>query len=304
MLTMTRTEAIPYDAMKDGMTVGLGDHPEYLDSLDRAPKGVNCIQYMPTASLMTYVMGLEAAKSRAGHRRRSARRCARLLDEGMDAGLVRLLDPAPRRGLASGRLRRLADGHRHHVRRGHPRPRRACCASATRASSRSPRRPATSSDDLAFVEAAGRDGAAADPVSTRSSPTRNDPEIHRRSLRWLERCRDKGLPIYGQGATVRSRLRLHAGALEPLRREPGVARDDDRHHRREDGQDARPRAARGGHSARPTTADRQLQARSRRRRRPIQQLIVQCVDDARSWRSTSASRSARSARKRASIRST
>src|SRR4029077_199224 len=64
MLTMTRTEAIPYDAMKAGMHWDWETIPEYLDSLDRAPKGINCIQYMPTASLMTYVMGLEAAKTR------------------------------------------------------------------------------------------------------------------------------------------------------------------------------------------------------------------------------------------------
>jgi len=64
MLTMTRTEAIPYCAMKEGMHWDWETIPEYMDSLDRAPKGVNCVQYMPTASLMTYVMGLEAAMSR------------------------------------------------------------------------------------------------------------------------------------------------------------------------------------------------------------------------------------------------
>ena len=87
MLTMTRTEAIPYDAMKMGMPWDWETRVlEYLDSLDRAPKGVNCIQYMPTASLMTYVMGLEAAKSRpATAEERAAMR--RLLAEGMDAGL-------------------------------------------------------------------------------------------------------------------------------------------------------------------------------------------------------------------------
>ena len=58
MLTMTRTEAIPYVSMEAGMDWDWETIPEYLDSLDRAPKGVNCIQYMPTASLMTYVMGL------------------------------------------------------------------------------------------------------------------------------------------------------------------------------------------------------------------------------------------------------
>ena len=35
-------------------------------------------------------------------------------------------------------------------------------------------------------------------------PTRNNPEIHRRSLRWIERNRAKGLPIFGQAGTVRS----------------------------------------------------------------------------------------------------
>ena len=78
MLTMVRTEAIPYESMVEGMLPHWDWEtiPEYLDSLEQAPLGVNCIQYMPTASLMTYVMGLEAAKSRPGHRRRSARRCS------------------------------------------------------------------------------------------------------------------------------------------------------------------------------------------------------------------------------------
>ena len=86
MLTMTRTEAIPYSAMKEGMHWDWETIPEYMDSLDRAPKGVNCIQYMPTASLMTYVMGLDAAKTRVATEKERAE-MARLLDEGMDAGL-------------------------------------------------------------------------------------------------------------------------------------------------------------------------------------------------------------------------
>ena len=61
--------------------------PEYLDSLDRAPKGVNCIQYMPTASLMTYVMGLEKAKAGEKASGEERKEMQRLLHEGMDAGL-------------------------------------------------------------------------------------------------------------------------------------------------------------------------------------------------------------------------
>ena len=83
---MTRTEAIPYDAMKVGMKWDWETIPEYLDSLDRTPLGVNCIQYMPTASLMTYVMGLEAAKTRPATDA-ERKRMQLLLKEGMDAGL-------------------------------------------------------------------------------------------------------------------------------------------------------------------------------------------------------------------------
>src|SRR5438477_155491 len=42
MLTMTRTEAIPYDAMKVGMTWDWETIPQYLDYLERYAKGVYC----------------------------------------------------------------------------------------------------------------------------------------------------------------------------------------------------------------------------------------------------------------------
>ena len=85
---MVRTEAIPLAAMQEGFLPHWDWEtiPEYLDSLDRAPKGVNCLQYMPTASLMIYVMGLEAAKSRPATNAEQ-KEMQRLLHEGMDAGL-------------------------------------------------------------------------------------------------------------------------------------------------------------------------------------------------------------------------
>ena len=86
MLTMTRTEAIPLESMKAGMEWDWETIPEYLDSLDRAPKGVNCLQYMPTASLMVYVMGLEEAKTRSATEAEQ-KEMKRLLHQGMDAGL-------------------------------------------------------------------------------------------------------------------------------------------------------------------------------------------------------------------------
>ena len=57
--------------------------------------------------------------------------------------------------------------------------------------------------DLAFVETLA--GVAQRPLLWQAVvPTRKDPEIHRRSLRWIERNRAKGLPIFGQAGTVRS----------------------------------------------------------------------------------------------------
>ena len=86
MLSMTRNEAIPLASLKEGIDWDWETIPEYLDSLGRAPKGVNCAHYMPLNPLLTYVMGLEAAKSReATPAEREELR--RLLDEGMDAGL-------------------------------------------------------------------------------------------------------------------------------------------------------------------------------------------------------------------------
>jgi N-acyl-D-amino-acid deacylase len=201
MLTMTRTEAIPYDAMKVGMTWDWETIPQYMDSLDHARKGVNCIQYMPTASLMTYVMGLEAAKTRAATDKERAA-MARLLDEGMDAGLC---------GFSIQRLGKdsiQADFD------GSPMVTDTMCdedilnlARVLHARDEGFMEITQGTDDvrrdLAFIETLA--ATAQRPILFQAVvPTRTDPEIHRRSLRWIERCRQKGLPIYGQAATVRS----------------------------------------------------------------------------------------------------
>src|SRR5437762_4610624 len=85
MLTMTRTEAIPFESMKLGMLWDWVTFPEFLDSLDRIPKGVNCLSYVPLAPLMIWTMGLEAAKHRPATEK-ERREMQRLLNEAMDAG--------------------------------------------------------------------------------------------------------------------------------------------------------------------------------------------------------------------------
>ena len=201
MLTMTRTEAIPYDSMKEGMAWDWETIPEYLESLDRSPKGVNCIQYMPTASLMTYVMGLEAAKSRAATNAEK-KEMKRLLHEGMDAGLC---------GFS---IQRLGADSTQADYDGTPmvtdimsdedilnlaevlRERDEGFIQITQARG-------DIKTDLAFLEKLAE--TARRPVLHNVIvAARKDPKIHRRSLDWLERCRAKNLPIYGQTGTHRT----------------------------------------------------------------------------------------------------
>ncbi len=201
MLTMTRTEAIPYDAMKAGMDWDWETIPEYLDSLDRSPKGVNCIQYMPTASLMTYVMGLEAAKSRSATAA-ERQEMQRLLDQGMDAGLcgfsIQRLGPDSTQADYDGSpmvtdimddadILNLAEVLRQ---------RDEGFIQITQSTG-------AIKHDLNFLEKLAE--VAQRPILHNVIvAARKDPKVHRRSLDWLERCREQGLPIFGQTGTHRT----------------------------------------------------------------------------------------------------
>ncbi len=201
ILTMVRTEAIPYASIKEGMIFDWETIPEYLDSLERTPMGVNCIQYMPTASLMTYVMGLEAAKTRPATDA-ERKEMQRLLHEGMDAGLS---------GFSIQRLGRNSTQADYD---GTPMvtdtmvdedilalaevlaERDEGFIQITQATGRI-------KDDLAFVEKLA--AVAKRPVIHNAiAPTRRNPDPHRKSLDWLRKCWDAGLQVYGQCATVRS----------------------------------------------------------------------------------------------------
>ena len=201
MLMMTRTEAIPFESMKQGMNWDWETIPEYLDSLDRAPKGVNCIQYMPTASLMVYVMGLQAAKTRPATPAERAE-MKRLLHEGMDAGLC---------GFS---LQRLGRNSAQADFDGTPMVTDTMCdedilnlAEVLRERGEGFIQITQSTgkvkEDLAFLEKLAE--TAQRPVLHNAiAPSRKDPKVHQRSLQWLEKMRAKGLPMYGQTATVRT----------------------------------------------------------------------------------------------------
>ena len=85
MLMMTRNEAVPFEAMKAGMLWDWVTYPEWLDSLDRMPKGINVFTYVPLSPIYVWVMGIEAATSRRPTEAELSQMC-RLVNEGMDAG--------------------------------------------------------------------------------------------------------------------------------------------------------------------------------------------------------------------------
>jgi N-acyl-D-aspartate/D-glutamate deacylase len=85
MLTMSRNEAVPLESMQEGMPWDWETYPEFLDSIERTPKGVNMLSYMPLNPLMMYVMGLEAAKSRSATAEEMAR-MTELMRQGLAAG--------------------------------------------------------------------------------------------------------------------------------------------------------------------------------------------------------------------------
>ena len=201
MLTMTRTEAIPYVSMEAGMDWDWETIPEYLDSLDRAPKGLNCIQYMPTASLMTYVMGLEAAKTRPATEEEKTE-MRRLLAEGMDAGLCGF--SFQRLGWHSGQADydgspmvtdTMADEDILNLAR--------VLSARDEGFIQTTQATGHMKEDLAFLEKLAAE--AQRPILHNAiAASKHNPDPHRKSLAWLERMRSKGLPIFGQGATVRS----------------------------------------------------------------------------------------------------
>ncbi len=84
MLTLERNEAVRATTMAAGMPWDWETFPEYLDSVERTPKGVNVLSYMGLAPVMSSVMGKDAKRRAATPEEKE--KMAAILSEGMDAG--------------------------------------------------------------------------------------------------------------------------------------------------------------------------------------------------------------------------
>ena len=210
LLMMTRNEQIPYDSMKEGMPWNWITFPEWLENLQRIPKGVNIVSFVPVSPLMVYVMGLEAAKSRPATKAEQ-KEMQRLLNEAMDAGALgfsvqRLGEhslqadfdgtPMPTDCMADEDVLVLADVLRE---RGEG------FIQITQAQGGDPVRSgdAVKSADRAFLETLAERSQR--PVLHNVIAASDDrPEFHKSEIEWVRDCNNRGLRIIGQGACVRT----------------------------------------------------------------------------------------------------
>lgn len=203
MMSMTRVEAIPLASMQAGMPWDWVTFPEYLDSVERTPKAVNVLPFVPVGPMLIWVLGLADAKSGRSPTPQELDTLCGMLDESLDAGgcgwSVQHLPPT---GTAA--VQRDCDG--------------------------TPM--VTDVMDLgtciALAGVLGRRNEGTIQVSMVTGDVQRDrrfheelasisgrpvlfnvvqafdrrPEVHRSALRWLARCRDRGIRVYGQGLTT------------------------------------------------------------------------------------------------------
>ena len=198
MLTMTRTEAIPYESMKAGMPWDWVTFPEFLDSVERTPKGLNILPYVPIAPLMVWVMGREEAKSGRMPTDDEHKKMVQLLHEGMAAGGC------------GWSAQRFGEDSVQCDYDGTPMPtdimhQETCVEFAKVLSERNegfiqmsliPSVSGFKEIEKNYEELALASGR---PILYNAiQALDSDPSRHRNLLSWIERCRQKGLRIYGQ----------------------------------------------------------------------------------------------------------
>ena len=203
MLSMTRVEAIPMASMQEGMPWDWITFPEFLDSVERAPKAMNVLPYVPISPLLIWVMGLEDAKAgRKPTDAEHAERC-RLLSQAMDAGACgwsaqRMLPDGP------AAVQRDYDGT--------PMPTDVMHDDTCREFAKVLRRRNEGFMQMLLVSGDNkRDQEFYEEMAEISGRPiimnvlqafDHKPEIHRRTLAWLQSCRERGIRVVAQGLTT------------------------------------------------------------------------------------------------------
>jgi N-acyl-D-aspartate/D-glutamate deacylase len=202
MRSMTRVEAIPYNAMNAGMPWNWVTYPEFLDSLERTPKSINLRPFMPVNPLLVWVLGLERAKAGV------------MPTESEHAEMRRLLHEAMDHGAGGWSAQRLEPGSGVEVQRdfdGTPMVtdvmRDETCLQLAQV---------LRERNAGFIQMtlAKADGSTLDHIAQIAEvsgrpvlwnvvlPFDRNPSIHQGQLAWLRSVHERGLPVYGQGVTT------------------------------------------------------------------------------------------------------
>jgi N-acyl-D-aspartate/D-glutamate deacylase len=86
MRLLTRIEAIPLSTMELGLSWDWESFPQWMDSLDKRPLGVNVGALVPFNPLRLYVMGIEDSRERVHATEAETRQMQTLVHEAMQAG--------------------------------------------------------------------------------------------------------------------------------------------------------------------------------------------------------------------------
>jgi N-acyl-D-amino-acid deacylase len=203
MLTMTRVEAIPHESMRRGLPWDWVTYPEFLDSVDRQPKAVNVLPYVPIAPLLIWVMGFERAKAGELPTPDEHRELRKLLHQAMDAGgcgwsAQRLHPEGP------GAVQRDYDGGPMVTDVMHDETALELAEVLAERNQGFMQMALARNDiqhDFAHIEKLAE-------VSGRPLIYNvvqffvGHPEAHRALIMWLDACRQRGVRVYGQGVTT------------------------------------------------------------------------------------------------------
>jgi N-acyl-D-aspartate/D-glutamate deacylase len=205
MLTMTRVEAIPYASMAEGLPWDWVTYPEFLDSVDRRPKAVNVLPYVPVAPLLVWVLGFERAKAGVLPSDAEHRELRRLLHESMDAGgcgwsAQRLHPDGP------GAVQRDYDGGPMATDVMHDATALELAevlAERNEGFMQMALSTADGAHDFLHLERLAEVSGRPLLYNVVQGFVRY-PDAHRMQIAWLDSCRERGVRVYGQGVTTAS----------------------------------------------------------------------------------------------------
>ena len=206
MQTMTRVEAIPYASMKAGLPWDWETFPEFLDSVDRTDKSVNLVPCVPIAPMLITAMGFDRAKAGELPTAAEHEQLKAMLHESMDAGGVgwsaQVLPPdgpAP--------VQRDFDGGPMVTDVMHLETAEKLAEVLAERNDGSIQLtvglPGEGNETRLFYERLAEIGGRTVIFNVVQGNV-NKPEQHLRSMRWLARCRERGLKLVGQSLTTRA----------------------------------------------------------------------------------------------------